>query len=326
MFPFPDRLEALGLLAVLMMAGSGAAPLAGERPSEEALAKLGLKPVEDGPGARHRRAEVHDKIDEARQLARDWSNAIMQQRSTLSEKEYQDDHQGAHRRINQFKTELNNTNRMIAQIPRYRDRFATSLAYQQYDDLNLYKTQLQWEINQRTTFLNQLKSQPFDPKARVKVDARSGIAAKPCIRPSWTCGSWSRRPKRSTTRSSRTARSRSTWIPASARRASSSKLGPSRQFHLDVKLLEKAGEGGVARRKREPCPRPGEEDASIHGRETIVQVVGRVGRFGQPVLTAGIDREPGSSISRGAHHHDSSTGTWALGSLVLAVAAAGGGS
>ena len=264
------------------------------------------------------------KIVATRQLAREWSNAVLQQRSTLGEKEYQAAIKELTAESQQFKSELDNTNRMIAQLPRYRNRFATTLAYQQYDDLNLYKTQLQWEINQRTTFLNQLKSQKVDPKAKEKLDAtvrdRSDALHQAVM---------DLRKLVETTEEKYKALAKDGEVKKyqdSSEHKTGIKLhlGPSRQFHLDVKILEKLEKEASGGESREPGPEAREEDASIDGRKTIVQVVGRIGRFEQPILTPGSTREPGSSISKGRVTMIPRRAPWALGSFVLAVAAAGG--
>ncbi len=256
MFPFPVNSKPC-LFALLMMACSGAYALAGESPSDEAIAKLGLKPVRTVLVLETQEAELHEKIVATRQLAREWSNAVLQQRSTLGEKEYQAAIKELTAESQQFKSELDNTNRMIAQLPRYRNRFATTLAYQQYDDLNLYKTQLQWEINQRTTFLNQLKSQKVDPKAKEKLDAtvrdRSDALHQAVM---------DLRKLVETTEEKYKALSKDGEVKKyqdSSEHKTGIKLhlGPSRQFHLDVKILEKLEKEASGGEIASPAPRPG---------------------------------------------------------------------
>ena len=254
MFPFPVNSKPC-LLALFMTACSGACGFAGESPSQEAIAKLGLKPVRTVLVLETQEAEVHDKIAAARQLDRDWSNAVMQQRSTLGEKEYQAAIKELTAESNQFKSELQNTNRMIAQLPRYRNRLATNLAYQQYEDLNLYKTQLQWELNQRTTFLNQLKSQKVDPKAREKVDAtvrdRSELLHQAVM---------DLRKLVETTEEKYKALSKDDDVKkyqdlSEHKTGIKLHLGPSRQFHLDVKVLEKLEKETSSGEVASPAPR-----------------------------------------------------------------------
>ena len=167
---FPYRVaRTLGLWAVLMVASAGAGVHAGEPPSEEVLAKLGLKQA-GNTLVLEAESEVHDKTSEVRRLARELSNAVMLQRSTMSEKEYQNAIKELNAETTQLRSQLNTTNQMISRLPKYRGRFMNNMVAEQNYELNVYKQQLQWEINQRTNFLNQLKRQPFDPKARLKRD------------------------------------------------------------------------------------------------------------------------------------------------------------
>jgi len=114
----PGRAEqTLGLLALLLAAGAGAGLCADEPSAEETLAKLGLKQagimlVLDAE------SEVHAKPNEIRRLSRELSNTRMQQRGTLSEKDYQATLKELSAEITQFRSELNTANQRIAQIPR----------------------------------------------------------------------------------------------------------------------------------------------------------------------------------------------------------------
>ena len=49
--------------------------------------------------------------------------------------------------------------------------FANNYAAEMYAELSAYKNQLQMEVNQDSLFLNQLKSQPPDPKAKDRIDS-----------------------------------------------------------------------------------------------------------------------------------------------------------
>jgi hypothetical protein len=236
---FPYRVErTLGLWALIMAAGAGTVLHAGETPAEEALAKLGLKQA-GTVLVLEAESEVHDKTSEIRRLARDLSNAVMLQRSTLSEKQYQDTIKELTAETNQFRAELNTTNQMISRLPKYRGRFMNNMVVEQNYELTMYKNQLQWEINQRTAFLNRLKSQPFDPKARLKrdyevrdkqeamhkavLDLRQAVDA--------TKEKYEEVDKDAAFKKVRSALERKTGTKL--------KLGPSRQFQLNVKLLER---------------------------------------------------------------------------------------
>ena len=79
---------------------------AGEGPSDAELAKHGLKRA-GTVLALEAESEVHAKAEEVRHLSRQLSYAQAQQRSTLSEKEYQDTIKGLTAQINQFKNQSN---------------------------------------------------------------------------------------------------------------------------------------------------------------------------------------------------------------------------
>jgi hypothetical protein len=159
----------IGVTTLLMAADVASTLRAAEPAAEGALEKLGLKPA-GNMLILEAEAPVHSKTDEIRRLARELSNTIMQQRSTLSQKDRDAAIKELNAEINQFRSELNAANQAINRVPKFRRGYANNFVREEVAEMNLYKTQVQWEINQRTTFLNQLKSTPFDPKARDKLD------------------------------------------------------------------------------------------------------------------------------------------------------------
>jgi hypothetical protein len=142
---------------------------AGETPSDTALAKYGLKRV-GVVLALEAESKVHAKAEEVRQLSRQLSYAVAQQRSTLSEKEYQDTIKELTAQINQFKAESNAATQAMNRIPKRRGYPVNNILAEEYQELIYYRNQLQMEVNQRQAFVNQLKSKPFDPKDRIKLD------------------------------------------------------------------------------------------------------------------------------------------------------------
>ena len=116
-------------------------------------------------------AEVHAKADAVRHLSRELKDSIARQRTTFSEKEYQATIKQLNDEINQFKAEMNATNQVINRLPRGRRGYpANNIVADEKVELTYYKTQLQAEITWRTNSMNQLKSKPFDPKARIQAD------------------------------------------------------------------------------------------------------------------------------------------------------------
>ena len=165
--------QILGLFVGLIALGAGNGLRASDVASEKALAKHGLTRA-GSLFVLESEAKVHTKADEVRQLSRQLGSAVAQQRATFSEKQYQDTIKELTTELNQLKTENNNATQMMNRLPRARTRRGTypanNIVAEEYQELNYYKIQLQSEISQRTSFLNQLKSKPFDPKARIQAD------------------------------------------------------------------------------------------------------------------------------------------------------------
>jgi uncharacterized phage infection (PIP) family protein YhgE len=168
MRPHPT-IQALGFVLGLTFMGAGGDLRADEGPSDAALAKHALKRV-GTVLALEAESEVHTKAEEVRHLSRQLSNATALRRSTLSEKEYQDTIKELNAELNQFRNQSNNATQAMNRIPKRNGYPINSIVAQEYRQLNYFRNQVQMEINQRQAFLNQLKSKPFDPKDRVKLD------------------------------------------------------------------------------------------------------------------------------------------------------------
>jgi hypothetical protein len=153
----------------LIVVGGGMGLRAAEGPSEKALAKHGLK--RSGPVlVLEAEKEVKAKADEVRQLSRQLNLAVTHQRSTLSEKDYQNTIKELTAEVNQLRTQINNANNAMNRIPKRRGYPINNVYAEEYAELNYFKNQAQLEVNQRTAYLNQLRSKPFDPKARMQAD------------------------------------------------------------------------------------------------------------------------------------------------------------
>ena len=70
--------------------------------------------------------------------------------------------------LNQLRAQSNLVTQNLNRIPRRR---GYPVYLEEFQELTYYRNQLQMEISQRTNFLNQLKSKPFDPKDRIRADA-----------------------------------------------------------------------------------------------------------------------------------------------------------
>ena len=116
-------------------------------------------------------AEIKSKLTEARRISKQLSYSLMQQKVTLSPGDLQKTVKNLTDQINQLRSEMNMTNQQMNAVPKFRNRFVSNDASTLYQQLSYYRSQLQMEINQDSLFLNQLKSQPADPKAKEKIDS-----------------------------------------------------------------------------------------------------------------------------------------------------------
>jgi hypothetical protein len=116
-------------------------------------------------------AEIKSKLTEARRISKQLSYSLMQQKVTLSPGDLQKTAKNLTDQINQLRSEMNMTNQQMNAVPKFRNRFVSNDASTLYQQLSYYRSQLQMEINQDSLFLNQLKSQPADPKAKEKIDS-----------------------------------------------------------------------------------------------------------------------------------------------------------
>ncbi len=227
----------VGWLVGFLIIGSGGGIRAGEGPSERMLASVGLKRVGE-VFVLESESEVHTKAQEVRQLSHQVRDAIAKQRTTFSEKEYQAAIKQLTDEINQYKTQSNNASQMINRLPRRRGYPANNIVAEEQQELNYYKSVAQDEILQRTNLLNELRKNPFDPKARIKADNDVRERQEALHQ-----GAQDMRKLVDTTNEKYATVAKDPrvkkWLdtpegPASVK----PKLGPSRAFLLDVKMLE----------------------------------------------------------------------------------------
>ncbi len=155
-----------GLLGLAALA-AGVGVRAGGGPSDTELAKLGLR--RSGPLLLlEAESEVHAKAKEVRQLTRQLSQDIARQQMTASPEQHQAQLKLLNAQLNQYKAQLNTTRNALNRIPKRR---GYPINYALYQQLTYNRNMLQAEVNQGTAFLNQVKNQKFDPKARLQADA-----------------------------------------------------------------------------------------------------------------------------------------------------------
>jgi hypothetical protein len=116
-------------------------------------------------------ADFKTKLTEARRLLRQLSYSLLQQKGTMSPEQYQKNLQAMRDELKQMQSQIGMANQQMAQLPRFRGRLSSSYAQEQYNELMLYRNQLQMQASQESAWLNQLQSQKADPKAKEKIDA-----------------------------------------------------------------------------------------------------------------------------------------------------------
>jgi uncharacterized coiled-coil DUF342 family protein len=151
--------------------------------------------------------DIKTKLSDARRLSKQLSQSLMQQKATMSPEEMQKTVKTLGTRINELRSELNAVNQQMNQVPRTNTNagygrfgggigygnnggmgyannggmgyannggmtFANNNAAELYSELLAYRTQVQAELEQDSYFVNQLKSQPpADPKAKDGIDS-----------------------------------------------------------------------------------------------------------------------------------------------------------
>jgi archaellum component FlaC len=187
--PFPDRAEhssesqrsgnqqkyvhlrRLSLVfAVLCACSIGLPARAGDDPENETLKKNKLKTL-GSLEVLEDETEFKTKLTEARRLQRQLSYSLLQQQRTMSPEQYQKTLQGIRDELSQMKTQIGQLSQQMSNFPRFRGRFMSTYAQEEYNELTLYRNQLQMQVNQESASLNQLQSQKADPKAKEKIDA-----------------------------------------------------------------------------------------------------------------------------------------------------------
>jgi hypothetical protein len=164
------RFAVAGFAAVLALS-LGLPARAVQGPESEVLKKNKLKTA-GSLEVLESESEFKTKLTDARKLLRQLSYSLLQQKMTLSPQEVQKALKGFTDEINQMRTLINQTNQQMNALPRFRGRLASTYAQEQYNELFMYRDQLQAQVNQESAMLNQLQSQKADPRAKENVDAQ----------------------------------------------------------------------------------------------------------------------------------------------------------
>jgi uncharacterized coiled-coil DUF342 family protein len=155
-------------VAVFCLAKTGVH--AADGPASDTLKKNGLH-IAGTLALADEEPQIKTSLAEARRLSKQLNYSLMQQKGTLSPGEMQQTVKNINNEISQLRSELSAAGQQMNAIPKWRGRFVSNDAAMIHAQLNAYRTQLQMEITQDSTFLNQLKSQTADPRAREKIDS-----------------------------------------------------------------------------------------------------------------------------------------------------------
>jgi signal transduction histidine kinase len=157
-----------GCLIAIILLFCSAVGRAADSPAEKVLAKQGLKRV----GSLYvldAESDVKKKLEEVRQLSKQWNSARVQQAAVGTAKDHQELMQELNGQVTQIRSEIAAVNQQIARVPRFRGRFWSAYAQEQNAELNAYRNQLNLALNQQNAFLNQVRSRPPDPKLQQKL-------------------------------------------------------------------------------------------------------------------------------------------------------------
>jgi uncharacterized protein YukE len=158
------------ILAALALLSPGLSGRASDEPQVETLKRNKLK-AQGALQVLEDEAEFKTKLTDARRLQRELSYSILKQQGTMSPEQYKKTLQAVKDELSQMRSQISVTNQQMKSVPRFRGRFASTYAQEQYNELLLYRNQLQTQVDQESAWLNQLQGQKVDPKATEKVEA-----------------------------------------------------------------------------------------------------------------------------------------------------------
>jgi len=234
---------------------------AADGPGSELLKKHGLKIV-GSLAVVETEADVKAKLSEAKRLSKELKYSLMQQKATLSPKEQQQNIKTLNDQVSQIRSEINAVTQQMAMLPRGGGRarfsygFANNYAAEQFAELNLYRNQLQAELQQDSAFLNQLKSQSADPKAKDKIDAEVRDKSESIHQAVHDLRKLVDSANLKYDELAKDAEFKRAFNAMAKRMKEKPKLGPSHEFLNNVKLLEKLEKAEANDEELEPLAKP----------------------------------------------------------------------
>jgi hypothetical protein len=162
---------AISALAVMLTFG-GRMPLRAADGGEKDVLKMNGLTAARTLWVLEAEVDFKNKLNDARRQLRQLEYAVMLQRGTLSAKDYQDTVKNVTNQINQMRAQVTAFNQQMNRMPRgRRGMLMNNYVQAEYNELLMYRNQLQMEINLESNWLNQLKAQQADPKSKDKIDA-----------------------------------------------------------------------------------------------------------------------------------------------------------
>jgi hypothetical protein len=232
---------------------------AADGPRSELLKKHGLKIV-GSLAVVETETDIKAKLSEAKRLSRELSYSLMQQKGTLSPKEQQQNIKALNDQISQIRSEINAVTRQMSMVPRGRARFSygfsNNYAAEQFAELNLYRNQLQAEAQQDSAFLDQLKSQSADPKAKDKIDAEVRDKSESIHQAVLDLRKLVDSANLKYAELAKDDDFKKAFGAMAKRMREKPKLGPSHEFLNNVKLLEKLEKSEANGEELEPLAKP----------------------------------------------------------------------
>jgi small-conductance mechanosensitive channel len=272
---------------------------AADSPGGDVFKKHGLK-LAGTLAVADEEAEIKTKLSEFRRTSKQLSYSLIQQQGTMGPREQQQNIKSLTDAINQLKTEVSAVDRQMGQIPRNNSRyggryasgsFLDSNAADMYAELEAYKVQLQMELNQDSLILNELKNQTLDPRAKDKIDAevrdQRDLLHETILDLRKLIDAASAKYAEAA-KSDEVAKA---LVVASKGLKEKAKLGPSREFQSNVKLVERLEKADATGATAEPpAPRTRRNRGRSKGKISSKAVA-------KPVPDAAAENSAGASSS-----------------------------
>jgi hypothetical protein len=163
----------------------------------------------------------------------------MQQQGTMTPEQYKQTLQGLAAEINQLNAQIRTANQQMNSLPRFRGRLMTTYAQEQFAELLYFRTQLQAEVYEETAWLNQLRSQKFDPKSKEKIDAQVRDESETMHQAVLDLRNLVDSTAEKYAELAKDGEVKKALAQVGRTRGDKIKLGPSHDFQNNVKLLEK---------------------------------------------------------------------------------------